>query len=210
MLTRLDLDDFKCFQVLKLPLGRLTLLSGANASGKSSALQALVLLHQTIREQEWSTRLLLNGGELCLGTVTDVVDKVYGRRMFGIGLIDDDREIHWTFEGDRREMSAAVSAVQIGAEQHRSPSSLRFLFPTDTSQENENLAGRLRRLSYLTAERVGPREIYPLGDPGLTEVVGPRGESAASLLHWGRDEGVAASLVRKGHAQNGSIKLRPA
>ena len=57
MLTRLDLNYFKCFELLHLPLAHLTLLSGTNASGKSSALQALVLLHQTMREHEWSTRL---------------------------------------------------------------------------------------------------------------------------------------------------------
>ena len=61
MLQQIELRFFKCFALLKLPLGRLTLLSGANASGKSSVMQALVLLHQTIRDHEWSTRLMLNG-----------------------------------------------------------------------------------------------------------------------------------------------------
>jgi predicted ATPase len=200
VLTQLDLDYFKCFQILKLPLGRLTLLSGANASGKSSVLQALVLLHQTIWEQEWSTRLLLNGSELCLGTVLDVVDKVNGRRTFGIGAVDDgETTVHWTFEGDRREMSAAISAVRIGAAEERSPNALRFLMPATISREVQELARRLRRLSYLTAERVGPREIYPLGDPSSTQVVGPRGENAASLLHWGRDAEVLPGLVLDGH-----------
>ena len=81
MVTRLDLKHFKCFDLLRLPLGHLTLLSGTNASGKSSVLQALVLLHQTIREHEWSTRLMLNGEAIKLGTVLDVVDKVHGRRQ---------------------------------------------------------------------------------------------------------------------------------
>ena len=58
MLTRIDLRHFKCFEMLKLPLRPLTLLSGANASGKSSVLQALVLLYQTMREHEWSSRLI--------------------------------------------------------------------------------------------------------------------------------------------------------
>ena len=58
MLTRIDLRHFKRFEMLKLPLRPLTLLSGANASGKSSVLQALVLLHQTMREHEWSSRLI--------------------------------------------------------------------------------------------------------------------------------------------------------
>ena len=48
MITRLDLRHFKCFRELKLPLGSLTLLSGVNASGKSSVLHALGLLQQTL------------------------------------------------------------------------------------------------------------------------------------------------------------------
>ncbi len=158
-----------------------------------------MLLHQTVIEQEWSTRLLLNGAELCLGTILDVVDKVNGRREFEIGLLDGDRRFHWVFAGDRREMSAAVSAVRTGATELRSPTTLRFLMPADASPGNAELARRLRRLSYLTAERVGPREVYPLADPGSTEVVGPRGENAASLLHWQRDEEVLGGLAVAGH-----------
>ena len=67
MLNRLDLHDFKCFELLKLPLASLTLLSGANASGKSSVLQALVLLHQTMRDHEWASRILLNGDPSLFG-----------------------------------------------------------------------------------------------------------------------------------------------
>lgn len=196
MLTQVNLRHFKCFALLKLPLGRLTLLSGSNASGKSSVLQSLVLLHQTIREQEWSTRLLLNGNELRLGTVTDVVDKITGRRSFGIGVLDDDRDVNWLFEGeDRRDMSAVVKTLQIGGAEYGSPSALQFLLPTDAGPHEKALAKRLLRLSFLTAERIGPREVYALEDPNATQVVGPRGENAASLLHWGRDESVLSRLA---------------
>ena len=109
MLTRIDLRYFKCFETLKLPLCPLTLLSGANASGKSSVMHALVLLHQTMREHEWSFRLMLNGATLRLGTVADVVDKVHGRRDCEIALLDDDTAwFRWEFAGERNEMSMAV------------------------------------------------------------------------------------------------------
>lgn len=196
MLTQVDLEHFKCFNLLKLPIGRLTLLSGSNSSGKSSVLQSLVLLHQTIREHEWATRLLLNGSELRLGTVTDVVDKVSGRRTFGIGLIDDDRSVRWTFEGaERRDMSAAVAILRVAATEYHSPNALRFLLPPDAGREHQDLANRLSRLTCLTAERVGPREVYALEDPSSIQVVGPRGENVASLLHWGRDKEVLAGMV---------------
>ena len=196
MLTRLELANFKCFELLKLPLAPLTLLSGGNASGKSSVLQALVLLHQTIREQEWSTRLLLNGGEICLGTVTDVIDKVTGRKSFGICVFDGDHSVRWTFAvEDRSDMSAALRVVSIGNVEHHAPPTLHFLLPPEIAPQIQELAIRLARLSYLTAERVGPREVYSLQDPSSTQVVGPRGENAVSLLHWGRDEKVADALA---------------
>ena len=196
MLTRLDLEHFKCFDLLKLPLGPLTLLSGSNASGKSSALQALVLLHQTIREHEWSTRLMLNGGELQLGTVTDVVDKVTGRRQFALALVDDGRPISWVFRvDDRRDMSAQVAEVDVDGTRHSDPPALHFLLPVDTAHEVGTLTRRMRRLTYLTAERLGPREVYALQDPSIAQVVGARGEHAVSLLHWGRDDRVLDDLV---------------
>lgn len=196
MLTRLDLEHFKCFELLKLPLGPLTLLSGSNASGKSSALQALVLLHQTMKDAEWSTRLMLNGGELQLGTVTDVVDKVTGRRQFALGLVDGERPFRWTFEvEDRGDMSAHVAEVRVEGARHQAPASLHYLLPVDSAPEDADLALRMRRLTYITAERLGPREVYGLEDPGVTQTVGSRGERAVSVLHWGRGEQVIKALV---------------
>ncbi|MDP1558527.1 MAG: DUF3696 domain-containing protein [Nitrosomonas sp.] len=199
MLTRLDLKTFKCFELLHLPLGHLTLLSGSNASGKSSALQALVLLHQTMREHEWSTRLMLNGEAVKLGTVLDVVDKVHGRRTFEIGVRDNEQTFLWTFDGERSEMSMAVDSVSIDQVSNKQPDSLQFLLPPKASV-NSSLANRLRGLAYITAERIGPREVYTLEDRQIAPVVGPAGEHAVSVLHWGRDEPVLDGLVIQGVA----------
>ena len=193
MLTQIELRHFKCFALLKLPLRPLTLLSGANASGKSSVLQALVLLHQTMREHEWSTRLMLNGSAVRLGTVSDVLDQVYGRRTCEIVLLDDETAYRWEFVGDRGEMSMAVGGVGIDGGEKEEHDTLHHLLPRPHGESS--LAGRLCRLTYLTAERLGPREIYPLEDPQLTPVVGPVGEHAVSVLHSGRDERVPDGLV---------------
>ena len=199
MLTQIDLRHFKCFTLLKLPLSPLTLLSGANASGKSSVLQALVLLHQTMREHEWSKRLMLNGSAVRLGSAGDIIDQISGRRDFDIALQEDDAaRFQWTFEGERDEMSMAVRRARgetadgtvsdVGKSQP-----LRYLLPV--SLKNISLTTRLRVLTYLTAERLGPRETYPLEDPEVTPVVGPTGEHAVSVLHSGRDERVLDGLA---------------
>lgn len=195
MLRRLDLQLFKCFESLHLPLGNLTLLSGTNASGKSSILQGFALLHQTMREHEWSTRLMLNGKAIRLGTVADVVDKVHGRRTFDIGILDEDRDYLWTFAGERSEMSMAVDCVTTGGVKNEQPEALRFLIPLGMNDADQSLADRLQGLTYITAERVGPREVYTLEDKQVATVVGPSGEHAVSVLHWGRDEKVLVDLV---------------
>lgn len=201
MISSIELELFKCFKILKLPISPLTLLSGTNASGKSTVLQALVLLHQTILDHEWSTRLQLNGSEIQLGTVTDVVDKVHGRREFKFGLVDDELTVHWVFgyEKDKQAMSAEVVSVNVNGNTIRKPPKLRFLFPEELVTGNA-LASRLLRMSYLTAERVGPRDSYRLQDPNATQVVGPRGENAVGMLYQRRDEPVLDSLVLKSAA----------
>ena len=195
MLTRLDLRFFKCFELLRLPLGFLTLLSGGNASGKSSVLHSLVLLQQTMREHEWSTRLLLNGASIRMGTVTDVVDKVNGRHTFEIGVVDDEHPYQWAFTGERSEMSMAIDRVTVGSVPNKHPEALRYLLPPEVDGAAMSLVHRLRGMTYITAERVGPREVYPLDDRQSVTVVGPAGEHAVSVLHQGRDEHVLAKLV---------------
>lgn len=200
MLNTIELLQFKCFERLVLPLGPLTLLTGSNAAGKSSALQALVLLHQTIREHEWSTRLMLNGTALKLGTVLDVVDHVYGRRSFEVGVANGDLTARWSFTGDRDEMSMTVDRVRLDGFEAITPATLRHLFPPERHDQTGGLATLLRDLSYITAERVGPREVYPLEDRQTAEVVGPRGEHAVSVLYRGRDEPVRDALLLDGVA----------
>lgn len=195
MLTHLDLFHFKCFEQLKLPLAPLTLLSGSNASGKSSVLQALVLLNQTMREHEWSTRLMLNGDSICLGTVADIVDKVHGRRTFEISVLDEGKSYFWEFSGDRDEMSLSVKRVMVNENIFVNPDTLRYLLPRETSVSEGSFAKRLMGLTYITAERLGPREMYNLEDQQVATVVGPAGEHAVSVLNWGRDKAVIEELV---------------
>ena len=202
MITRIDLRHFKCFETLKLPLERLTLLSGLNASGKSSVLQAMVLLHQTIREHEWSERLLLNGLALRLGAVRDVIDHVSGGRELSLAVEDDAAGlVAWELSGEQSAMSLMVRHVRVPglneAEwlQGRSQP-LHYLLPDSaaSSPEGGALARRLRRLTWLAAERLGPRDIYLWGDPEWP-LVGTGGEDAVSVLYSGADERVAVPLL---------------
>lgn len=199
MLNQIDLRCFKCFELLKLPLAPLTILSGPNASGKSSVLQSLVLLHQTMREHEWLTRLILNGDGIRLGTVSDVIDKVSGRTKLGIALEFDGNVYDWTFQGEHQDMSMKVQSVSVNIMGNQQtiaqPQELRYLLPKEEEFPPNPLPWCLRGLTYITAERIAPQNAYELRDPNIVSVVGPRGNHAVSLLHWGRDEQVLDELV---------------
>jgi predicted ATPase len=143
---------------------------------------------------------MLNGAAIRLGTVSDVVDKVHGRRTFEIGLMDDDRTYHWNFAGERSEMSMAVDRVAVADALHEQPGMLRYLLPPQADGQAGSLASRLRDLTYITAERLGPREVYNLEDRQIAAVVGSEGEHTVSVLHWGRDEHVIEKLALPGVA----------
>ncbi len=179
MITQIDLGHFKCFELLKLPLRPLTLLSGGNASGKSSVMQALVLLHQTMREHEFSSRLILNGETIRLGTAADVIDQEHGHRTFAIELLYKEKSYGWLFSGERGDMTMRVMSVSVDGTGQSMLAPLHNLLPDPHGQ---GLASHLRRLTYLSAERLGPQDMYDLQEIRDSPMVGSRGEHAVNVL----------------------------
>lgn len=76
MLTNLTLENFKAFQKLDdLKIKPITILCGTNSCGKSSILQSILLLKQTLESQNPNQNLLLNGRFVKLGSFQDVIFK---------------------------------------------------------------------------------------------------------------------------------------
>jgi WD40 repeat protein len=74
MIQRLTLRNFKCFAEQEIRFAPLTLLVGANAAGKSSVIQALLLLRQSYAaEMLESGHLLLRGDLTNIGTQAEVI-----------------------------------------------------------------------------------------------------------------------------------------
>lgn len=217
MINRLDLKTFKCFELLRLPLGRLTLLSGTNASGKSSILHSLVLLHQTFQEYDYINRIALNGDQIRLGTVTDVVDQKHGRNSFEIGLTDDESSCLLSFSGDRSDMSMRLDRMTVDDMTYdfTTNDSISYDFHEGLRESFPGPFRKVSRLNFITAEREGPRDVYALEDRhnlvrrrGMTigddephaihqqfyKRIGSRGENAVSVLYWDGDDRVAESL----------------
>jgi len=73
MITKITLKNFKCFkEQTEFPLGQITLLTGMNGKGKSTLLQSLLLMRQSLENNNYTTEILLNGACLNLGNLLDV------------------------------------------------------------------------------------------------------------------------------------------
>jgi predicted ATPase len=75
MFTNIELENFKAYDHLATPLRPLTILLGPNNAGKSSILQALLLLKQTIDDRVAQATLVTAGKDVDLGSVRDLVRK---------------------------------------------------------------------------------------------------------------------------------------
>jgi len=75
--------------------------------------------------------------------------------------------------------------------------SIRWLLPEAEAREC-SIVSQIRRLSWLSAERTGPRELLPLLDAQHHRQVGVRGELAAGLLQWRESDPVAEPLLFQG------------
>ena len=199
MIREVELQAFKCFEDQRIPLKPLTLLTGLNAAGKSTVLQALLFLHQALAEggrDAVSGQVVapLNGSILRLGAVRDVVDKVRGGGAFSIRLGIDTASVRWNFRiresGNRDDLSVTVDQVRwvdpgTGGEGESS----KDLFPAlDAAAPGAKTLKALQEaligVRYVPADRVGPAETYPLDDPERHRSLGGRGELSVGALFW--------------------------
>jgi len=195
MLTKLILEHFKCFEKLHLELAPLTLLSGANATGKSTILQSLAILNQTSVEREWSKTLIFNASNTELGSAGDIIDKLTGQKIFKIGLHSHSFECLWTMKAtDRLSLSAPIESISWRESGNNwdetiynvKENNIHHLLPSAILESSENakyLSDVLSNLTYISADRLGPRETYSATTPDLYKTVGSRGERTAWFLH---------------------------
>lgn len=194
MITDIQVESFKCFESLSLRLCPLTLLSGVNGGGKSSVIQSLVLLAQTIATREWGRSLLLEGPELALGSVADVLNHQSARRRLLLGVSTASECVTWSFKAeDRRALSIELDSLKVNGREADLTAGVRWLLPR-ADAETSAVVNALRRLSWITAERTGPRELLPLRDAQGHAQVGPRGELAAGLVYWREGDEVSRAL----------------
>lgn len=164
MIARLGIRRFKGFKAVDLELGQLTVLTGLNSAGKTSTVQALLLLRQALRGD---AVVALNGPDgLALGEPLDVLHRGSGAETIELTL-----ETTGPTEPSRvvlalPEERAMHLQVREGAS--AAPSALTQPEPAFT---------------YLCAERHGPRDTLTAHATDVETLgVGVFGEHTAQVL----------------------------
>jgi predicted ATPase len=172
MISNISINGYKSLiGPINFKTSNLNVFVGANASGKSSILQALLLLRQSSSEHGILDGLHLSGPLYEAGTALDVLHPDSEHRI-SFEIEADDEQRKWEFVYDRTSTNHTASRVLIAEE---------------GSQLPPQLYQRGSQFAYLNAERIGPRVNYALPPDGahLAGYVGKHGEYTAAVLARG-------------------------
>ena len=174
MLEALRIYGFKCFDTVEIALRRINIFSGTNSSGKTSAIQAFLLLCNNAVKNSSSP---LNGMWLRLGTFDECRNHRINARYFVVGAVSG-KEI---FQTEFRSADDDSNDVVISF--------------TDESVAVQNLLSlENRHVYYLPANRIGPEDSYPKNFDRVN-FLGNKAEFIVDFLYKNRKKVVVPSLI---------------
>ncbi|MBV6426114.1 MAG: hypothetical protein KIPDCIKN_00624 [Haliscomenobacter sp.] len=181
MLTKIGLKNFKCFEEQDIPLGSISLLTGLNGMGKSSVLQALLLLRQNFDRHTLDKRLSLNGDLAQIGNAFDLLYQFFKTDEIGIHLeYQDLPSLSWVWDG-RSQGDSLVLKQGAGL----------------TAEAADRYALFSRQFHYLNAERLGPRPYFETSSHTVLNEnqIGIRGEYAANYFAEFQESDIKAAAL---------------
>ena len=214
MITKLKLYNFKSHLNTELDLGPLTLLTGINSSGKSSIIQSLLLLRQSVKKGR--PGLDLNKPLCDIGKGFDALSRFALDDLIAFQIWCGPNEgFQWVFDLHKHLDSTFIPCKTFdnlpnsrllplftdeeNKDRPMQPQ-LGGLVPMDASPSLKDLHLFSNNFQYLSASRWANRSLYPM-DSYAVEV-----ERQLSL-EYGQGELVGHFLHRFGNARDFNIKL---
>jgi predicted ATPase len=190
-LEALEIEGYKCFDRLKVPLAQLTLFTGFNGAGKSTALQPLLLLAQAARlrildGQNLNGELPLNGDIVRLGSAGDVIRAGQG----------SDGITRFTIT-----MGGEIITLNVSA---RAGDRTLLLHDASEGTRSADFVERFNRIVHISAVRSGALDAFPIPDRSVAQIsdVGIDGRYASYLYHEMADTEVSPERCCDGAAGN--------
>ena len=193
-LTAVELKNFKCFRDQRIELGMLTVLSGLNGVGKSSVVQALLLLHQSVSSNRARRRLRLSGDLVDLGTGADVLFDLADEDVLAIvlefgGIRRSEYVYDYSHRGERSALEMRGNRDDPSTmETYKNNAGEWIKLPKKWGKKHlgPHLSDRFffnGNIEYLSAERLGPRKSLPWSEEQVSMTsLGSQGEHVLSFL----------------------------
>lgn len=163
MIKNIKVKNFKCFEELSVECRELNLLTGVNGMGKSTLIQALLLLRQTYERADFvNNHVLLNGRYISLGSINDISYWYKNTDEIEITVTEDSQNFECSY--DKKNKALVLAGISSKAKQC-------------------SLTGN--GFEYISAERLGPRRYYDdlEHEQYSFSQVGVKGEYAVSSLY---------------------------
>ena len=188
MIESIKIKNFKCFKDSEIKLNHLTIFAGANGVGKSTVIQSLLLIRQTIDaiknnisslfktiSQKNSDKKIIESNELAIDSkilLNDPYLLQLGNSKEIINSTTNSHQIEFTLNGENQTaifgFDASASALSL-LSNHITGSIKKFNINKDS-------------FHYLNAERLGPRNIQQITEQSFNST-GFQGELTGQALY---------------------------
>lgn len=142
MISRLCLNNFKCFSDVSFELSNINVLAGSNACGKSSVIHALLIARQSWEKSEKIKKIFLSGKYINLGQINDIINEFADKgEELSIDIINETGQI------------VGIKPIEDNES-----------YVLDNSFSNDEIALNLFSdgFEYLSAERIVPSSSYSM------------------------------------------------
>lgn len=173
MINQLKIKNFKLFrEEIQLKLSNLTLLTGLNGRGKSSMIQALLLIKQSYQYDKSLEYIVFDSNLLELGSFEDIrnVDE-----QVTIDIFQDGIEYLFSFYSSNNNDLKAELIYDIGLD----------------------IPSLVDNMRYISADRGSPKLYYKKSVLHDEQYVGKNGEYTASVLFENKEKIVEDALLLK-------------
>ena len=169
MIRNIQIQNFKCFQsVSSFDFAKLNLLTGINGRGKSSLLQAILILSQSAWKDTQLKKLIINDQFVNLGTFSDIKNSETLR----------GENIH--FQVDLPPLCSAK--LQYAENPDAILQAECTKFDVTPSRKKKFFVESMKKIHFVSADRLGPLKYVDKTNLPEFIHVGSRGENTINIL----------------------------
>ncbi|MCI4626112.1 MAG: DUF3696 domain-containing protein [Candidatus Magnetoovum sp. WYHC-5] len=182
LIKKIEITNFKCFEHETIELAPLNLLTGLNGMGKSTLIQAFLLLRQShdMGFLQRELQIALNGDLIQIGNGRDVLYQYANGRTITIMFETTECRWRWIWNVDL-ELEKDILFFHNHEQKIKDERVQAYLSKDNNKPCELPLFGS--NFHYLSAERLGPRVYHELSTyRAIKKQIGVRGEFAYSYL----------------------------